>query len=62
MWSGRVVLVPVAAFSWGYQLRDRRPAGLFAPEQLGVSAWDARRDLLENRHPDWTFEPSGTRI
>jgi len=56
------VLVPVAAFSWGYRLRNHRPVQLFPPEQLELSAWDARRDLLGSRHADWTFEPNGTPI
>ncbi|MBA2716074.1 MAG: hypothetical protein H0U51_03310 [Propionibacteriales bacterium] len=53
------VLVPVAAFYWGYRLRNHRPVQLFPPEQLELSAWDARRDLLGSRHADWTFEPTG---
>jgi hypothetical protein len=56
------VLVPVAAFSWGYRLRNHRPVQLFPPEQLELSAWDARRDLLGSRHAEWTFEPTGTPI
>jgi hypothetical protein len=56
------VLVPVTAFSWGYRLRDHRAVELFSPDWIDLSVWDDRRALLHNRHPDWTFEPSGTPV
>ena len=56
------VVVPVAAFSWGYRLRDHRVVEVFEPKQLERSAWDDRRALLHSSHPGWTFESGGTPI
>lgn len=56
------VLVPVAAFSWGYRLRDHRPVQLFDPTSLPLATWEGWRELLAERHPAWTFSSAGTPI
>jgi hypothetical protein len=48
------VVVPVAGFSWGYDLSASRPTVLPATE-LQTDDWAEHRDLLEASHPVWVF-------
>ncbi|MFF1817562.1 hypothetical protein ACFVWG_09710 [Kribbella sp. NPDC058245] len=48
------VVEPIAAFSWGYELRSGRP-DLLDVTTLAARDWAGHRALLETGHPTWTF-------
>ncbi|HZX04973.1 hypothetical protein [Kribbella sp.] len=47
-------VVPVAGFTWGYELVGGRPVVL-GVEELAVGEWAGHRELLGSRHPAWGF-------
>jgi hypothetical protein len=48
------VVVPVAGFSWGYELVASRPTVLPAAG-LQADGWAGHRDVLAAAHPAWVF-------
>jgi hypothetical protein len=48
------VVEPVAAFTWGYELRAGRP-DLLGLDTLAWEDWAGHRDVLESSHPTWAF-------
>jgi hypothetical protein len=48
------IVEPIAAFSWGYELRSGRP-DLLDVTMLAARDWAGHRALLEAGHPTWTF-------
>jgi len=44
----------VLGFSWGFSKRGRK-IEFFGPDPLAASDWDAHREYLTRRFPDWTF-------
>jgi hypothetical protein len=53
-------IVPVAAFEWGFDVRDGSVL-LSAPAEIPLTAWDEHTDYVKKCHPSWTFEPSSAR-
>jgi hypothetical protein len=50
-------VVPIAAFEWGFQVRDE--SVLFrAPEELSLATWDSHAAYLKQSHPAWSFAPA----
>ncbi|ADB31389.1 hypothetical protein Kfla_2313 [Kribbella flavida DSM 17836] len=48
------VLVPIAAFTWGYRLVGGH-ADPLDPERADPADWSGHRELLDRGYPDWTF-------
>src|SRR5207302_2556838 len=51
---GEHIVTPVAAFRWGFQLRDG-DISIEGPSALAVSAWNEHRPMLTRAYPSWTF-------
>jgi hypothetical protein len=52
------VVEPLAAFSWGFQVRDGHVT-IDEPTPLALATWDEHVPLLAGRHPAWTFRSAG---
>jgi hypothetical protein len=51
--------LPIAAFSWGFDVRGGRVA-VVGPSPLELSSWSSHVPLLERQHPGWRFSgPTG---
>jgi hypothetical protein len=47
-------VVPIAAFTWGYELRSGRPT-LLDVAAVPAKEWAGHRAVLEADHPAWSF-------
>ncbi|MFI5693531.1 hypothetical protein ACIA58_16915 [Kribbella sp. NPDC051586] len=47
-------VVPIAGFTWGYELRAGRPT-LLDVAGRSVADWGGHREVLETGHPAWSF-------
>jgi hypothetical protein len=56
---GRAV-VPVAAFEWGFEIRNGSVV-LSGPTEIPLATWDEHRDYMRRCHPSRTFEPATER-
>jgi hypothetical protein len=52
------VVVPVAGFTWGYELVGSRPV-VSPVGELTVGEWAGHRDVLTQQHPGWGFRVGG---
>lgn len=53
-------VVPVAAFEWGFDVKDGSVL-LSAPEELCLATWDEHRAYLKQSYPAWTFAAASER-
>jgi hypothetical protein len=55
---GDRIVRPVVGFEWGFRSSGADIA-IEEPARLNLEAWDARLEMLQDRHPTWSFLHSG---